>query len=224
MTNQIDTAWVDLTAADGHRFRGYRARPHGEEKGRLLVAPEIFGINPHIRSVVDGYAAAGYLTLAPTLFDRAERDVELGYDAAGIEKGRGIMGAIAFEDTLRDVAAALEHLGAGQAAIVGYCWGGTIAWAAASRFPLRAAISYYGGGVGNRLDEVPKVPTLLHFGETDHAIPLSVAEGVRQRHPAAIVHLYPAGHGFNCDARGSYHQPSAELALRRSLGLLQAVF
>lgn len=223
----IDSAWLDLTAADGHRFRGFQARPQGEEKGRLLVIQEIFGVNHHIRSVCEGYAAEGYRTLAPALFDRAERDVELGYDEAGIQRGRSLKDRLAIEDALRDAAAALAVLdggGAPTAAIVGFCWGGTVAWAAAAHLPVRAAIGYYGGGIGDRLDEAPRVPTLLHFGEHDHAIPLSVAEGVRARHPSAITHLYPAGHGFNCNERGSFHPDSAALARRRTLGLLQAVF
>lgn len=221
----IDSAWVNLTSADGHRLRAFQARPRGTEKGRLLVVQEIFGVNRHIRSVCERYAEDGYLTLAPALFDRVEHDVELAYDESGIQRGRALMGAVPMDSAIVDVEAALGHLGgSGSAAIVGYCWGGTIAWAAASRLPLRAAIAYYGGGIGNRLDEAPRMPALLHFGEQDHAIPLSVADGVRERHPGAIVHLYPAGHGFNCDERASFHRESAGLAYRRSLGLLQAVF
>lgn len=218
-------AWTHLTASDGHRLTAYEARPVGPEKGRLLIVQEIFGINSHIRRVCDGYAADGYRTLAPALFDRAQRGVELPYDEAGVQRGRELMGAVSVDDALTDVAAGLAHLGGAEgAAIAGYCWGGTIAWAAASRLPVRAAVAYYGGGIGNRLDEAPRAPVLLHFGETDHAIPLTVAEAVRQRHPAAITHLYPAGHGFNCDERASYDAASAALAKRRTLGLLQAVF
>mgnify|MGYP001188999953 CR=1 FL=1 len=221
----IDSGWLDLTASDGHRLRGFEAKPRGAEKGRILVIQEIFGVNNHIRNVVQDYAAEGYRALAPALFDRAERDVELAYDDAGIQRGRGIMGKVSIDDALKDVEAALKHLGGdGSAAIVGYCWGGTIAWAAASQLGVRAAIGYYGGGIANRLDDAPRAPTLLHFGEQDHAIPLTVAEGVRERHPSTIVHIYPAGHGFNCDERGSYHAESAALAKQRTLGLLQAVF
>lgn len=217
--------WLDLTASDGHRFRGYEARPAGAEKGRILVIQEIFGVNNHIRRVCEDYAAEGYRALAPALFDRAERDVELGYDDAGIQRGRDIMGKLSMDDALKDVEAALERLGGdGAAAIVGYCWGGTVAWAAASRLPVRAAIGYYGGGIANRLDEVPRVPTLLHFGEKDHAIPLTAAEGVAQRHPSVMVHIYPAGHGFNCDERASFDAESAALAKQRTLGLLRAAF
>ncbi|MBP2303566.1 dienelactone hydrolase family protein [Azospirillum picis] len=217
--------WVELQAGDGHRLRAYHAEAVGEELGRLIVAPEIFGINHHIRGVCDGLARQGFTALAPDLFDRAERGVELPYDDAGIQRGIALKGQVSNEAALSDIAAALAFLGGDRrAAIVGYCWGGSLAWAAASALPVRAAIGYYGGDIGNRLADAPRVPTLLHFGEQDHAIPLSVAEEVRARYPWVPVHTYPAGHGFNCDERGSYHRQSAELALRRTLGLLRAVF
>ena len=223
--SDIDSVWVELQAADGHRFRAFQAAAKGEEIGRLIVVPEIFGINRHIRGVCEGFAAEGYTVIAPDLFERAERAVELAYDDAGIQRGRDLKGRVSNDAALQDIAAALTHLGgAGYAALVGYCWGGSLAWMAASRLPVRAAIGYYGGDIGNRLDDTPCAPTLLHFGEQDHGIPLSVAEGVRARHPAVAVHLYPAGHGFNCDERGSFHPQSAALALRRTLGLLRAVF
>lgn len=219
----IDSGWVELAAGDGHCFRAYRAAAKGPEIGRLIVAPEIFGINRHIRNVCDGFAAEGYDVLAPDLFERAERAVELAYDEAGVQRGIVLKGRIADADALADVEAALAQLG-GDAALVGYCWGGSLAWMAASRLPLRAAIGYYGGAIAKHLDEVPRVPTLLHFGEQDHAIPPEVAEGVKARHPAVPVHLYPAGHGFNCDERGSFHRDSADRARVRTLGLLRAVF
>lgn len=222
MSTDVSTEWIALTAADGHRFDAYRAAPRGTARGALVVLPEIFGINPHIRRVCDGFAAAGYATLAPALFDRTERKVELGYDDAGRTRGIALMTSMDTEKTLLDVQAALAELG--DAAVVGYCWGGSLAWLAAARLPVRAAVGYYGGQIGKTLDLVPKAPTLLHFGEKDQNIPLSVAEGVRQRHPAVIVHTYPAGHGFNCDERASFDADSAALALRRTLGLLDAAF
>lgn len=222
MSTEISTEWIELTAADGHRFDAYRAAPRGTARGALVLLPEIFGINRHIRRVTDGFAAAGYATLAPALFDRSERKVELGYDDAGRTHGIALMKSLDTEKTLLDVQAALETLG--DAAVVGYCWGGSLAWLAAAKLPVRAAIGYYGGQIGSTLDAVPKAPTLLHFGEQDQAIPLTVAEGVRQRHPAVIVHTYPAGHGFNCEERPSHDADSAALALQRTLGLLQAAF
>lgn len=215
--------WIELRAADGHAFRAYRAAATGRELGRLIVAPEIFGINRHIRSVCDGFADDGFTVVAPDLFERAERAVELPYDEAGVQRGVALKGRVPDAAALADIGAALDRLG-GEAALVGYCWGGSLAWMAASRLPLRAAVGYYGGAIAQHLDEAPRVPTLLHFGAQDHAIPLTVAEGVTARHPAVPVHVYPAGHGFNCDERGSFHPESAALARRRTLGLLRAVF
>ncbi len=224
-TGPSNGQWVTLQAADGHRLKAYRVDAVGAERGRLVLVQEIFGVNRHIRSVCDGYAADGYTVIAPAMFDRIEEGVELGYDEEGIARGRAIMTRIPFDTALLDVAAALEQIGgAGAAAVAGYCWGGSVAWLAASRLPVRAAIAYYGGQIGNHLDEAPRAPTMLHFGETDHAIPLTVAEGVRSRYPLALTHLYAAGHGFNCDERASYDAESAALARRRSLGFLAAVF
>ena len=162
MSTDVSTEWIALTAADGHRFDAYRAAPRGTARGALVVLPEIFGINPHIRRVCDGFAAAGYATLAPALFDRTERKVELGYDDAGRTRGIGLMTSMDTEKTLLDVQAALAELG--DTAVVGYCWGGSLAWLAAARLPVRAAVGYYGGQIGKTLDLVPKAPTLLHFG------------------------------------------------------------
>lgn len=225
MAQGVTSETVELQAGDGHRLSGFLARPAGEPRGAVVLVQEIFGVNRHIRSVCEDYAAAGYTTLAPALFDRVERGVELPYDPAGIERGRALMGGVSLDQALADVAAALARLGdAGPAAVVGYCWGGTLAWLAAARLPVRAAVGYYGGKIGDHAALVPQAPVLLHFGEKDHAIPVSVAEEVRSRHAQAIVHLYPAGHGFNCDERASYDADSARLARRRSLGLLDAVF
>ena len=225
MADGVTGETVELQAGDGHRLSGFLARPVGEPRGSVVLVQEIFGVNRHIRSVCEGYAAAGFTALAPALFDRVERGVELPYDEAGIERGRGLMGRVSLDLALADMAAALNRLGgARSAAVVGYCWGGTLAWLAAARLPVRAAVGYYGGRIGEHAALVPQVPTLLHFGEKDHAIPLSVAEEVRRRHAQVVVHTYPAGHGFNCDERPSFDPESSRLARRRSLGFLEAVF
>lgn len=216
---------VTLRAEDGHDFGGYLARPDGGPRGAVVVVQEIFGVNHHIRSVCDRYAAAGWTALAPALFDRVERGVELAYDQPGIDRGRAIMGQVSMDSALADVGAALERLGApGTAAVVGFCWGGTLAWLAAARLPVRAAVGYYGGQIGKHVQLTPRAPVLLHFGETDTAIPLSVSEEVRAAHPEVMVHLYPAGHGFSCDERASYDADSAQRAWRRTQGLLEAAF
>ena len=212
-----------LQAADGHRLSAYRAVPAGKPRGALVVVQEIFGVNSHIRAVADGYAADGWLAIAPAMFDRVERGIELGYTPADIERGRELKGGCSNDHALLDIAAAVDSVrAAGKVAVIGYCWGGTLAWLAACRQPgLSAAVSYYGGGIGEMIDLTPRCPVLAHFGERDASIPLSVPEALRTAHPDVEIHIYPAGHGFNCDQRGSFDAASAKLARERSLAFLK---
>ena len=215
---------VQGTAADGHGFSIYRAEPAGTPRGALVIVQEIFGVNIHIRAVCDDYAAEGYVAVAPALFDRVERSIELGYQTDDIAAGRAIREKISLKEALADVqAAASEAAGAGRIGVVGYCWGGTVAWVAATRSrTFAAAVSYYGGGVPELADEQPNCPVQLHFGEQDHAIPLSGVDRLKAAHPELPIHIYPAGHGFNCDQRASYHAESARLARERTLAFLRA--
>ena len=208
-----------LQAADGHRLAAYRAAPSGKPRGALVVLQEIVGVNSHIRAVVDGYAADGWLAVAPAMFDRVERGVEIGYAPADIERGRQLKGGCSNDHALLDIAAAVDSVrAAGRVAVIGYCWGGTLAWLAACRQPgLAAAVSYYGGGIGELVDLTPRCPVLAHFGDRDASIPLTVVDALRAAHPEVEIHVYPAGHGFNCDQRGSFHEPSAKQARERSL-------
>ncbi|MEQ9348936.1 MAG: dienelactone hydrolase family protein, partial [Alphaproteobacteria bacterium] len=207
-------------AADGHTFAAWRAKPTGAPKGAIVVVQEVFGVNSHIREVADGFAADGYLAIAPALFDRAERGVELGYDGADMDKARSLMRAVPTDQALADTQAAVNEAAAGgKVGVVGYCWGGTLAWLAATRLSgVAAAVGYYGGGVADARDEQPGCPVMLHFGALDSGIPL---EGVRQvaaAHPHVPVHIYDkAGHGFGCDHRASYHAESAALARQRTV-------
>jgi carboxymethylenebutenolidase len=212
-------SWTDITARDGHRFKAYRAEPSGAVHGALVVAPEIFGVNSHIRSVADGFAADGYLALAPALFDRAQRDYDTGYAQADIQAGIAVMNSLNWDNTLLDVQAAIDSLRSkAKVGIVGYCWGGTVAWLAAARSDgLACAVAYYGGGIPSFAAETPRVPIMLNFGEQDQSPTLEQARQIAQAHPSAIAHFYPAGHGFNCDQRGSYHAQSAALARQRTL-------
>jgi carboxymethylenebutenolidase len=210
---------VQLEAADGHAFDAYVAEPQGKPRGAIVVVQEIFGVNSHIRSVADGYAADGYVAVAPALFDRVQRGYESGYTQAEIQAGVGLKGKVSNDKALADTQAAIDYAREfGKVGIVGYCWGGTIAWLAASRAKdLAAAVAYYGGGVPELKDEKPKVPTMFHFGETDHSIPLDKAKAVAAAHPEVTTYYYPAGHGFNCDQRASYHEASARQARSRTL-------
>lgn len=212
---------VELTAGDGHVLDAYEVRPDGASSA-IVIVQEIFGVNEHIRSVVDRYAVLGYHAVAPALFDRVRKGVELGYDAEGIAEGRELAGAIRFGPAMVDVAAAVEHASAtGPVAVIGYCFGGSVAWLSACELPVAAAVGYYGGQIHEHNARTPVAPTMLHFGELDHGIPLDHVEAIRVAHPEVTVHLYDgAEHGFSCDARSSYNASSAALALDRTLAFL----
>jgi len=215
-------AFIELTAADDHAFAAYVAEPAGTPRGAIVVAPEVFGINTHIRAVADGFAADGYLAIAPALFDRVERGYDTGYSPPEIQAGVAVMQKVDMNDAIRDVTAALERVRpAGKVAIVGYCWGGTVAWVAAARVPgLAGSIPYYGGGIPQYAAERPLCPVMFQFGENDQSPKPEQARAVVAAHPGTTAHFYPAGHGFNCDHRGSYHTESAALARQRTLAFL----
>jgi len=214
--------FIELTAADGHRFAAYRSSPAGKPRGALVVAPEIFGVNSHIRSVADAYAADGYLAIAPALFDRVQRDYETGYAPEDIQAGIAIKQKLDFDDVLKDIAAAIAHAqSAGRVAIVGYCWGGSVAWLAAARLAgLACAVPYYGGDMAKFAGEAPRCPVLCHFGEQDKTPSPAQARALLAAHPEVAAHFYDAGHGFNCDQRGSYNAEAAQLARSRTLAFL----
>ena len=213
---------VGLTAADGFRLSAYRAEPDGTPRGGLVVAQEIFGVNSHIRSVCDGYAADGYVAIAPALFDRYEPGVDIGYTPADIARGRELKGRARIESALQDVAAARAAVAdAGKVAIVGYCWGGYVAWMSAARVPgFACAVPYYGGGMLEAIHEPPACPVMGHFGERDAMIPAAGVRQLQAAHPGAQIFLYAADHGFNCDQRGSFDAASARLARERTLQFL----
>ncbi|WP_027349155.1 dienelactone hydrolase family protein [Halotalea alkalilenta] len=217
----MNSETVTLTARDGVTLSAYVARPDGAPKGALVVVQEIFGVNSHIRSVADGFAAEGYLAVAPALFDRIEPGVELGYEGEDMVRARELLGKLRIDASLADTQAAIDYAAAESATkvgVVGYCFGGSIAWLAASRLSgVAAAVGYYGGRIPDDVDELPRVPVLLHFGEFDDHIPLQGVEEVAKRHPEVAVRIYPAGHGFNCDQRASFDAPSAALAKQRTL-------
>jgi carboxymethylenebutenolidase len=215
---------VTLKAEDGHRFSAYRATPGGTPRGALVIVQEIFGVNPHIKRVSDRFAVDGYLALAPALFDRVEPGYATGYAQEDVERGRNVRQKLGWDVMMTDVRAAVEELTKTglKIGVVGYCMGGSIAWLAATRVPgVAAAVGYYGGAVAEFATEQPRCPVLLHFGETDASIPRDHWDTIRAAQPAVPVHIYPAGHGFNCDERGSYHEPSARLARERTLDFLK---
>jgi carboxymethylenebutenolidase len=211
---------ITLTSEDGFKLSAYRAKPAGKPRGGLVVVQEIFGVNHHIRNVADGFAADGYDVIAPALFDRVERNFETGYEPADIERGRGVRGKLQLDHAVMDTRAAAKELKKTypKVGVVGYCFGGTIAWLAATRIEeTDAASSFYGGGVADTAEEQPNCPVIFHFGETDASIPKAHWDKVKDLHPDLPVHIYPAGHGFACDERGSFHAPSAQLARQRTI-------
>jgi carboxymethylenebutenolidase len=215
---------LTLTAEDGFKLGAYRANPGGTPRGGLVVIQEIFGVNHHIRNVTDGFAADGYASLAPAIFDRVERGVSIGYTQADIERGRALRGKLGFDSMIMDVRAAVNALRQEglRVGVVGYCLGGSLAWLSATRIDgLAAAIGFYGGAVAEFAAEQPRCPVLIHWGETDASIPRDHWEKLTAAHPEVPQHVYPAGHGFACDERGSYHEPSARLARERTIAFLR---
>jgi len=210
---------MTLAAKDGHKLAAYRADPAGKPRGAMVVVQEIFGVNRHMRHVTDGFAKQGYVAIAPALFDRVENGVELGYDPKSIEAGRDIRAKVPLDGTLADLQAAIDAVkSAGKVGIVGYCWGGGLAFLAATRLSgVAAAVGYYGGMVAAHAQEKPRVPVMLHFGDSDQSIPMSDVEKVKQLRPDITTYVYKAGHGFSCDERQSYNAEASKLALERTL-------
>lgn len=213
---------INLTAADGHVLAAYTAGPADATRG-LVVVQEIFGVNRHMRRVADDFAAQGYAVVLPALFDRTERGVELGYSGEDVARGRALRGTIDEHKTLLDILAAAAALPAGiRRGIVGYCWGGTVAWHGATRSSAFAAsVGWYGGGIAAARMETPRCPVQLHFGEVDASIPMSDVDAVRAARPEVETFVYTgAGHGFGCEERGSYVAADAATARERTLGFL----
>jgi len=218
--------FIDLKSADGFVFPAYVAEPAGKPKAAVVVLQEIFGVNSHIRSVADGYAAAGYLAVAPATFHRAQTGVDLGYTEADMKAGTELKAAaeaLPAPGVLQDIQAAINHAAqttGGKVGIVGYCWGGLLAWRSACTLSgLSAAAPYYGGGmtVGDEPARQPACPVMVHFGNQDHWIPMDTVEAFQKAQPGVQVFVYDANHGFNCDQRGSYNEAAAKLAKQRTL-------
>lgn len=215
---------VDLRSRDGESIGGYVARPAGEAVAGLVVVQEIFGVNGHIRSVADGYARDGFLAIAPALFDRYERNVQLGYTGADMQKARSFMQRLDQGKAVEDIDAALgwlrRALPGKRVGVIGYCWGGSLAWLSATRLKTDAAVGYYGGYIAKFAGETPHAPVMLHFGAQDAHIPRSDVDRVQAAHPEVQIFWYDAGHGFNCDQRESYQPEAARVARERSLAFL----
>jgi carboxymethylenebutenolidase len=214
--------FVELSAADGARISAWRADPGGSPRGAIVIAQEIFGVNGHIRDVCEGYAADGYVAIAPALFDRYTPNVDLGYTPDDIAKGRELKAQAGIDAALADVAAARDAVvNVGKIAVIGYCWGGYVAWMAAARLPgFACAVPYYGGGILEVQSERARCPVMAHFGELDKGIPIAGVRDFAAKHPEVQVFTYAADHGFNCDRRGAYNPAAARLARERTIEFL----
>lgn len=214
--------FTTLMARDGHEFNAWLAAPAGKPRGAVVVIQEIFGVNAHIRAVTDTYAAEGYVAIAPALFDRIRRGIELGYTPDTMKEGMGYVQQLVPEKTLLDLAASIavvKH--AGRVGVVGFCWGGKMTYISACELPIACGVAYYGGGIAKELARTPKCPMLYHFGGKDAHIPESDIAQIRAADARGTFYIYPdADHGFNCDMRGSFNAPAAALARQRTLAFL----
>ncbi len=223
-------ATIELTAEDGHVLTAHRSDPTGPPLGGVVVIQEIFGVNDHIRSVADRIAASGFTAIAPALFDRVRPGLELAYDPAGTEVGKDLAWNLPVEQVLSDLTAATDLLSGevgGPAAVgsVGFCYGGMLSAALASRRArhLGAAVAYYPSMAAQLLvKDQPHVPLLVHLGELDTRVTPADGEELAARWPEAVFHSYPAGHGFNCDLRPGYDAASSAQAWERTIAFLQA--
>ena len=218
--------FIQLTSSDGFGLSAYVAHPEGTPKAAVVVLQEIFGVNSHIQSVTDRFAAQGYLAIAPATFERVKTGVELGYTDADMTAGFGLKSAVDAlpgQGVMPDVQAAIDYAAqtsGGKVGIIGFCWGGLLTWRAACTLTgLSAAAPYYGGGMTaeDEIARVPKCPVMAHFGDQDHWIPLEGVTAFAKAHPEVEVHVYAANHGFNCDQRGSFNETAANLARERTL-------
>jgi len=214
--------FINLKSNDGFTLSAYATSARGDCRGAVVVIQEVFGVNSHIRSVVDGYADEGYYAIAPALFDRIEPGIELGYDAQDIERGVDLaFNQLQQRRTLEDIQAAIDHASQhGRVGVVGYCWGGLMTWISACQLQnIHAASAYYGGGIPSQAEMTPHCPIILHFGEQDAHIPMDSVRQFMTRHPDLKIHIYDADHGFNCDQRGSFDAEAAAAARHRTLAL-----
>jgi len=212
--------FITIMARDGHEFQAYLSGPPGKSRAGVVIIQEIFGVNPHIRKVTDDFASAGYTAIAPAMFDRIRRGIELGYSQPERQEGAGYVQQLKTEDTLKDLAAALAVVKrSGRVGTVGYCWGGAMSYVAACELPIACAVVYY-GKVANYLERKPRCPVLYHFGTQDHSIPMSDVAKIKAAWPEGTFYEYEAEHGFNCDQRPSYNPDAAALARQRTLSFL----
>lgn len=212
---------IRLTTADGFELGAYRARPEGAVRGGVVLIQEVWGLNNWVRSVADRWARHGYLTIAPSMFDRMQPGFESeNYAPDHFAIVGELMKSFSMDKALLDIEAAIRAASeGGKVGITGYCFGGRLSWVAAARAAgLSAASGYYGGGVPNYIDLTPRVPIEMHFGDKDQGIPLEQVEQLKARHPEADIYVYNGDHGFcNSDRPEKFDEASCTKASARSL-------
>ena len=216
------TEYVDIFTKDNHKFQAYLSQPNQKVKGGIVIIQEIFGVNDHIKEVCDLYSSHGYLTIAPCLFDRENKNIELDYDQEGIMEGRRLK-ELLNELSINEIESSISFVeSAGKVGVIGYCWGGSLSWKSACKFNnLSSSIIYYGGDVPKLKNLTPKCPTMCHFGELDQSIPIDEVKEFKILNQNVNVFTYPADHGFNCNHRNQYNKKCSDIALERSLGFLE---
>ena len=214
--------FLELTAKDNHKFLAYLSQPKDKPKAGIVILQEIFGVNKHIREVVDLYAKNGFLVIAPSLFDRIEKNVELSYNESAVSKGRKLKD-LCDENALKDIEAAISLVSsAGKVGVIGYCWGGSLSWkAACEKLNLSASVCYYGGDIPSLKNNQPNCNVPTHFGELDQGIPIDKVKVFKESKPDVLTYTYPADHGFNCDHRSQYNKTCANIAFERTLKFLE---
>ena len=213
---------IEITAKDNHSFSAYISQPSGKPKAGIVIIQEIFGVNKHIKEVTDLYASKGYLCIAPSLFDRIEKNVILSYDEKGVSKGRDLK-ELCNNYALKDIEASISVVSsAGKVGVIGYCWGGSLSWRIGCEVShLSASVCYYGGDIPKLRNLKPKCNVLTHFGELDKGIPLKDVRIFEKKRPEVHTYTYPADHGFNCDHRSQYDKTCAVIAFDRTLKFLE---
>lgn len=218
------TGFIEITSSDGHRFGCWEAQATGKPRGAVVVLQEIFGVNHHIQSLCERLASAGYDAYAPALFDRLQRGFTSGYSKQEVAEALKLLRLVDWTAMVADTLATVEHARqrGGPVAVMGFCLGASVGYLAAQSAPgIAAVVGYYGGQIAQHLDKAPQSPTLLHYGDADHTIPMADVERIRAGRPECELHVYAAGHGFSCDERPSFEPASAALAWERSMQWLK---
>ena len=213
---------IEITSKDNHQFSAYISQPSGKPKAGIVIIQEIFGVNAHIKEVTDLYASKGYLSIAPSLFDRIEKNVTLNYDESGVNKGRKLK-ELCDNNALKDIEASVSVVSsAGKVGVIGYCWGGSLSWRIVCEASnLSASVCYYGGDIPKLKNLKPNCNVLTHFGELDKGIPIKNVKIFKKKRPEVLTYTYPADHGFNCNQRNQFNKNCAEIALDRTLKFLE---